>query len=219
MDFLKLNVVKGAYALIDIGGSTWPVPEYVCGKITDRMIGNSCEMGERDVESWRDGVAHLAQYIPENGEVFGVARETGYCMRLSAPGFDDCAEWSAFDKIDRLYRAALEMLGGPEDPGYASEVRDILEYASEEGMPLTVAQARYLESEESYRSHSDWGSVPILHCVHNEPYCAACAVQQMADGEPVISGPFEEGEPLECDACGVEIASNYGPVDDAGDDA
>jgi len=220
MAFMKLQVVKGAYALVDVGGSSWPVPEHVCGKITDDMIGDACEMEESDVEAWQGCVSHLAQYIPEHGEIFSVTREQGYCWRLSAPGYLDCTEWSACDTIADLYKEALESLDGPEDPGYAGEVRALLEYARDEGMPLTDTQARYLEHEDTYPAFAWTGGYTIIYVDKDgDVLCSKCAVQTMADGGEISHDTHDEGDPEECAQCGHVMKSSYGPVDDAGDDA
>lgn len=46
--------------------------------------------------------------------------------------------------------------------------------------------------------------------------CATCCNDPACElGPAVLYDVYQEGEPLECEACGSEIASAYGPTEEA----
>lgn len=66
---------------------------------------------------------------------------------------------------------------------------------------------------EALPSHS--GGYPIIYLTaRDEVLCAACATSQ-EHGEPVNCGIHWEGDPVECDGCGEEIESAYGPIEES----
>lgn len=75
-------------------------------------------------------------------------------------------------------------------------------------------------------AHSWPGCYPILYITEGgEWLCADCATREMklwqvgeSDDPPITCDAHWEGEPMNCDACGKEIESAYGPVESAGKD-
>lgn len=59
------------------------------------------------------------------------------------------------------------------------------------------------------------GSYPILYLDREENcLCAACASKEWEEsGHKPRGDVYWEGEPIDCDECGEEIASAYGPVE------
>lgn len=100
--------------------------------------------------------------------------------------------------------------------GLQTEVLDYqaLHHEPEYAIPETV-KACWARHGERYffrqlSSHAE--SYPLVYFNDREQcLCADCANSQEY-GEPVTCGVHWEGDPAECDGCGAEVESAYGPV-------
>jgi len=76
--------------------------------------------GDQD-ESEREGFEEaLEDYV--NGEVYSVTLRVGYGVRLSAPGYMDCPDWTVFDTEEEAQAYLDETY--PEDEDEESEDED-----------------------------------------------------------------------------------------------
>jgi hypothetical protein len=64
-------------------------------------------------------------------------------------------------------------------------------------------------------SHAWPGGYPLVYLdTRDRCLCPACANDPECElGPAAVCDVYWEGEPLECDACGEEIESAYGPVE------
>lgn len=62
--------------------------------------------------------------------------------------------------------------------------------------------------------YSSIGSYTILYVTQrNDCLCAKCAGKHRDHTNPVVAaGTYDEGDTLECEECGTDIESSYGPV-------
>lgn len=76
----------------------------------------------------------------------------------------------------------------------------------------TEAHGEGLEAFEKAKpalpQYTSLGGYTILYTRDNECFCAKCA--RTTDH----AATYDEGDPIECDECGAEIESSYGPVTD-----
>lgn len=81
-----------------------------------------------------------------------------------------------------------------------------------------MANARDLErlTDGQLPSFSSVGAYTLLYLTlpDNDTLCAGCATEEIdtTDTE-VICDIYWEGDPIECDECGKQIESSYGPVE------
>ena len=82
--------------------------------------------------------------------------------------------------------------------------------------PLDLTPYRY-PGGTTLRCCTDVGCYPLFYLdAEDACLCAACATTQASesDAAPIVAADVHwEGEPIECDECGTEIASAYGPVE------
>jgi len=95
MSFMQKQVLKSLYFAVETDCGTEVVPHYVIG----RTCGTAAEA--------------FADYV--EGEILDpeevVECREGWICRLSAPGYMDCTDWSAFDTEDECHEYLDEFYG------------------------------------------------------------------------------------------------------------
>lgn len=66
---------------------------------------------------------------------------------------------------------------------------------------------------EQFPAFTSIGSYPIVYLDSKDRcLCSECAKERAKEGTAPKGDVFWEGEPIECEECGKELPSAYGPV-------
>ena len=107
MSFMEPRLIKTAYWEVETneGSVALPIDVVDC----DDWKGDSDIPVERLEEIFGDYVSGQIEYA----ERYTI----GYLWRLSANGYQDCTDWSAFDSPKQAYDDCMEMYGDSMDDG------------------------------------------------------------------------------------------------------
>jgi len=127
----------------------------------------------------------------------------------------DCnvPEYDSKDLVIALYRnpEAIEDSDEIAGPHYGNLASCLAWFAANRDKGASIDLSAYRNADGTLVQYSSFGSYTILYCgPKGECYCAKCASKvQIAH-----VGTYDEGDPLECESCGAEIESSYGPVEE-----
>ena len=110
MSFMQVEL-SGPEKWIVLDGpyGTEVIPCDVCGELLTREDWAEDYSGDNPDEDYiRAAFAGVADYA-ENRECWSIAEETGWCGRMSAPGYMDCTEWMGpYDSATEARRAVID---------------------------------------------------------------------------------------------------------------
>ena len=104
MSFMNPDIQHCDYFEVETNSGSWIVPA--------------------DLVSRKGKLSRFADYV-EGNEVESAEFKTGYLARLSASGYMDCTEWSAFDTEVEAIEYLLETYNdGEDDEDWAGELQE-----------------------------------------------------------------------------------------------
>lgn len=109
--FMQPVIYLDNYYAVETDNGTEIVPADVVGSIAFSLLLGRCVYVDDD--DWEALSQRLQMYCEAN--VSGdITFSRGYLARLSAPGYMDCTDWSAFDNEDEAARYLIDTYGDDE---------------------------------------------------------------------------------------------------------
>jgi len=111
MSFMQPQIRFDEWLEVEANGTTWLPMDCASSAVMDFL--ELCEEGQFDGDELPATVrCDLLQYVDtttDADEVTEVNKVSGYGVRLSAPGYMDCTEWSVYDTIAEAIADLLSM--------------------------------------------------------------------------------------------------------------